>query len=108
VYVIWHYYGCVEIVAFAVVVQAVLEYGVSGLRSESDAIAFAECDEYCPSCFLIVREHAVVFVFSVEGLLRHGNVKIKSKVKSVGQECPTHTGISDTSFAVAFGFVCDG
>ena len=31
--VIWHDYGGVEVVAFAIVVQAVLEDGVSGFRS---------------------------------------------------------------------------
>jgi len=119
--VIWHYNRCVKIVAFAVVMHAVLEDYVSGLRSEGDSIGFAECDEYRSSCFLIVRQHAVVFVFSLESWLGHGRSKAKAKakakakskatskakakakakakskarakVKGVGQECPTHTCI---------------
>jgi hypothetical protein len=99
VYVIWHYYGCMKVVAFAVVVQAVMEDGVSGFWDEGNSISSAEGDEYCSSCFLIVREHAAVFVFSVERGLGHEMVHIKNKraktkVKGVGQECPTHTSIA--------------
>jgi len=104
---IGHDYDRVEVVAFAVVVEAVLEDCVSGFWSEWDAIGFAECDEDGSACFLVVGEHAAVFVFSVESWVGHWNFlgkvkvrkikskvkgKIKSKVKGVGQECPTHTG----------------
>jgi hypothetical protein len=70
-HVIWHYDCGVEVVAFAVIMQTVLEDGVSGLRSESDSIAFTECDEYCSSRFLIVRQFAAVFVFSFQSMLGH-------------------------------------
>ena len=104
---IGHDYDRVEVVAFAVVVEAVPENCVSGFRSERDAIGFAECDEDGSACFLVVGEHAAVFVFSVESWVGHWNFlgkvmstskkiksKIKSKVKGVGQECPTHMGIA--------------
>ena len=45
VYVIWHDYCCVKVVAFAVVMQAVLEDGISGFWGECDLIGLAECDE---------------------------------------------------------------
>jgi hypothetical protein len=45
VYVIWHYYGCVEVVTFAVVMQAVGEDGVAGFRREGNSIGFAEGKE---------------------------------------------------------------
>jgi hypothetical protein len=48
-HVIWHYDCGVEVVAFAVIMQTVLEDGVSGFRRKWDSIAFAECTEYCPS-----------------------------------------------------------
>jgi len=64
VHVIGHYDGGVEVVTFAVVMQAVLEDGALGFRSEGYAIAFAECNEYCSSSLLVVRQVAVVFVFS--------------------------------------------
>ena len=60
-----HYYGCVKVVAFAVVVEAVLEDGVAGFWGKLESVGFAECYEYCSSCFLVVREHAAVFVFPV-------------------------------------------
>ncbi len=101
--VIWHYDGGVKFVAFAVVVEAVLEYDVSGFWRESGSIALAECYEYSTSCFLKVREFAPVVVFSFEAA-GHDEPKIKdnNKVKGVGQECPTHTSI-----AFGFGYVCD-
>jgi hypothetical protein len=64
VYVIGHYYGCMKVVSFAVVVEAVLEDGILGIRSEGYAIAFTECDEYCSSRLLVMRQGTVVFVFS--------------------------------------------
>jgi len=53
----------------------------------------------------MVRQHAAIVVFSVERAIGHVGVKIKikSKVKSVGQECPTHTSIAER-----LAFVCDG
>jgi hypothetical protein len=110
--VIGHYYGCMKVVSFAVVVEAVLEDGILGIRSEGYAIAFAECYEQRSSRSLIVREHTAVFVFSIESLLgqlwdyqreaKARNHKIKSNVKGVGQECPTHTSI-----AFSCWLVCD-
>jgi|SRR5580700_5941999 hypothetical protein len=64
--VIRHDYGGVKFVAGSVVVEAVLEDGVAGLRWKRGATVLAECDEESSSCGLIVREVAVVFVFSVE------------------------------------------
>ena len=58
-------YG-VKVVTFFVVVKAVLENGVPGLRGERVAIVLAECDEEASSSRLIVRELAAVFVLSVE------------------------------------------
>jgi len=84
--VIWHYYGCVKVVTFGVVMQAVLEDGVSGSWSERDAIGFAECDEYCSSRLLVVREHALVFVFSFESLFGHcGTTSQGQKQKAKGK-----------------------
>jgi hypothetical protein len=68
---IGHDYGGVEVVTFAVVVKAVLEDCVPGFWGEWDAIGFAECDEDYSAGFLVVREHAAVFVFSVEGWVGH-------------------------------------
>ncbi len=117
---VWHYNGCVKVVAFAVVVKAMVEDGVSGFWGKLNSIRLAEGDEYCSPCFLIVREHTAVFVFAFERWSGHvfGHVasacnvrskikskvesKIKSKVKGVGQECPTHTGTSHPRIA----FVC--
>jgi hypothetical protein len=79
---IWHYDGGVKVVAFVVVVQAVLEYGVPGFGSEWGPIAFAEGYEYCSSWFLVVREVAAVFVFSFQGVIGHGGVLTGSKFKS--------------------------
>jgi hypothetical protein len=45
VHVIWHYGGCVEVVAFAVIMQAVPEDGVPAFQSEGNLTHFAECDE---------------------------------------------------------------
>jgi hypothetical protein len=64
--VIGHDYGGVKVVAGSVVVKAVLQDGVSGLRWEGAPIVLAECDEEASVCGLIVREVAVVFVLSVE------------------------------------------
>jgi len=62
----WHHDGGVKLVAVSVVVEAMLEDGVAGLRWERVAIVLAECDEEASSCGLIVREIATVFVPSVE------------------------------------------
>ena len=70
-YVIGHYDSCMEFVSLAMVVQTVLKDGVSRFWSEGDSIAFAECNEYCASCFLIVRQFAAVFVHAFESLLGH-------------------------------------
>jgi hypothetical protein len=51
--------------------QAVLEDGGSSFRSEGDLVGFAEGDEQGSSCFLIVREHPAVFVFSFKSLFGH-------------------------------------
>jgi hypothetical protein len=62
-------YG-VKVVAFSVVVKAVLEHGVAGLRREGVAMVLAECDEEASSCGLIVRELAAIFVLSVKRMRR--------------------------------------
>jgi len=77
--VVWHYYGCVKVVAFAVVTETVMEDGVSGFWGKGNSISSAEGDEYCSSCLLVVRQHAAVFVFSFERGLRHEMVHIENK-----------------------------
>ena len=44
-HMIWHYDCGVKVVAFGVVMQAVLEDGISGFWGECDLIGLAECDE---------------------------------------------------------------
>lgn len=61
---VWHYDHGMEIVAVTVVVQAVLEDGVSGWWRKWGSVAFAECDEDESSWFLVVGEIATVVVFS--------------------------------------------
>ncbi len=63
---VWHYNRCVKFVTYAIVMQTVLEDDVPGLRSERNSSAFAECHEYHSSGFLIVRQVAVVSVFSLQ------------------------------------------
>jgi hypothetical protein len=125
---IGHYHGGMKVVAFGMVMQAAVEDGVSGFWSESDAIGFAECNEYGSSCFLVVGEHAVVFVFSFESLFGHcrvtGRRRIKAKAKSKAKQRansrasdksvrptralpPTGALPSSTSIAGALAFVCD-
>jgi hypothetical protein len=87
-----HYYGGVEIVAVAVVVQAVVEDGVSGFGGKWSSTAFAEGDEYCSSCFLIVREVAVVLVFSVQSLFGHGRQKQEQEQHQIQRP---RTGVSE-------------
>jgi len=62
----WHHDCGVKLVALPVVVKAVLEDGVAGLRRERVPIVLAERDEKPSSCGLIVRQLAAVFVLSVE------------------------------------------
>lgn len=69
--VIWHYYGGVEVVAFAMIVQAVVEDGVPSFREERNSVGFAEGDEDCPASSLVVGKVAAIFVFSVERAFRH-------------------------------------
>src|ERR1700691_1626569 len=77
---------CVEVVTLAIVVEAVVEDCVSGFWGEWDAIGFAECDEDGSACFLVVREHAAVFVFSVKSWVGHWNFLGKVKVKKKKQD----------------------
>jgi hypothetical protein len=65
--VVWHYYGCEQVVAFSVIVEAVLEDGVAGFWGKLESVGFAECYEYCSSCFLVVGEIPVVFRISCRG-----------------------------------------
>ena len=63
---IWHYDRGVQYETGPVIVEAVLENGVSRVGWEGIPIVFAECDEQSASCFLVVRELAAVFVLAVE------------------------------------------
>jgi hypothetical protein len=103
----------VEFVTFLVIVQAMLEYCVSGFWGKWDPIPFAESYEYGSAWFLIVREVAMVVVFSFQRAVRRGdhsrsriNVNINAKIN--GQECPFHTSRANpTSIAEPPAFVCD-
>ena len=66
-----------KLVAFAVVVQAVLQDEVSGCGREWGLSGFAEGDEERAVGFLVVREVAAVFVQSVEGDFgEHGGLRV--------------------------------
>jgi hypothetical protein len=65
-HMIWHYGRSMKGEALPVIMQTVLEYGVSGGRREWVSIILAKCDEECSSRFLVVGQLATVFIHPVE------------------------------------------
>ena len=65
-HMIGHNHSSVKLVAFPVIMQAVPEHNIPGLRREWVTIAFAECDENGPSCLLVMRHLAPVIVHPFE------------------------------------------
>jgi len=65
-HVVRHHYGSVELESFAIVIQTVLENCVAGFGRERLSTDFAERYEDSLAGFLIMRQHAAVFVHSIE------------------------------------------
>jgi len=64
-----HYNSSMKLVAFFVIVQATLEHEVASFWRERLCVPLAEGHEDGSSGFLVVRQHAPVFVHSLSSLM---------------------------------------